>query len=113
MPLRLAQEPVSVSGLVSLDDKPLPKGRILFSANDGSPPEVLNIKDGKFDGKVKPGKKRVEIAAERKTGRKNVFYPNEDELENYVPARYNIQTTLSEDIPPEGKSGLKFDLKSK
>ena len=105
--------PVAVNGTVTLDAKPVSHGRIIFSADDGSPPVSLDVKDGKFEGKVKPGKKRVEIWAERKTGRKNAFYPDDEELENYIPVRYNQQTTLSEDIPQEGKSGLKFDLKSK
>ena len=26
---------------------------------------------------------------------------------------YNLRSELSEEIPPEGKSGLKYDLKSK
>src|SRR5262245_35203515 len=105
-------QPVGVSGTVALDGKPVSNGRILFVGNDGSPPEVVNIKDGSFDGKVRPGKRRVEISALRKTGRKNAFWPNDEEMEDYIPVRYNVQSELSEEIPPEGKSGLKYDLKS-
>ena len=53
---------VSVRGVVTLDGKPLPDGQISFITL-GKVPNVIPIMDGRFEGEVPPGAKRVEIAA--------------------------------------------------
>src|SRR5262245_40377289 len=53
-------EPVKVRGTVSFASKPVQDGAIYFST-PGKPPEMLAINNGRFEGSVKPGDKRVEI----------------------------------------------------
>ena len=93
--------PVSIRGVVTLDGKPLPDGQISFMIL-GKVPIVIPIRDGRFEGKVPPGAKRVEIAA---------YSPAEippDQLvgppitgammKNYLPVRYHAQSTLTATI---------------
>ena len=93
--------PVSIRGVVTLDGKPLPDGQISFITL-GKVPNVIPIMDGRFEGKVPPGAKRVEIAA---------YCPAEippDQLggppitgtmmKNYLPVRYHAQSTLAATI---------------
>jgi len=55
------ETPVSVSGTVNLDGKPLDDGTLTLAGESGSTPDTLPVKNGKFEGQVKTGKKRVEI----------------------------------------------------
>ena len=94
--------PVSVRGVVTLDGKPLPDGQISFITL-GKVPNVIPIMDGRFEGEVPPGAKRVEIAA---------YCPAEitpDQLlgrppspgatvKNYLPVCYHAQSTLTATI---------------
>src|ERR1700733_7723987 len=84
--------PVPVKGTVTLDGNPLPEGRISF-ITPGQVPEMLDVKDGRFEGKVKPGKKRVEVGAYRPTRIPDHIPASmrammKDGKENYLPPRY-------------------------
>ena len=46
--------PVGVSGMVKLDSKLLAEGKISF-VTPGRAPEILDVVNGKFEGKVLPG----------------------------------------------------------
>src|SRR5262245_3719762 len=50
---------VPVSGTVTLDGKPLDDGSVSLIGEGGSGAETLPVKNGKFEGQAKPGKKRV------------------------------------------------------
>lgn len=103
---------VSVRGVVTLDGKPLPDGQISFITL-GKVPNVIPIMDGRFEGEVPPGAKRVEIAA---------YCPAEippDQLggapitgammKNYLPVRYHAQSTLTATIG-DAPMDLQFSL---
>ncbi len=63
-------ETYSVSGRVTFNAEPLPEGRIIFSPSDGSvAPDAGKIVEGRFEFQAKPGKKRVEIHADREVAR--------------------------------------------
>ena len=63
-----------------------------------------------------PGKYRVEIGASRKSGRK-VPHPISqqpiDELEQFLPERYNLQSTLTAEVTAAGPNRFEFALESK
>lgn len=55
-----ASEPGDLQGTVTLNGKPIAKGKISFHPDQGKAIE-LDVKEGKFLGKAKPGKYRVTI----------------------------------------------------
>ncbi len=113
-----------VQGTVKYKGKPLESGKIRFIP-DG---EVVNgqvagkavfadIKDGKYSLSTEQGatvgKNRVEIKSYRGSGRKVVASGTgnkEEEIVQFIPERYNSQSTLSIDIK-EGDNVHDFDLK--
>jgi hypothetical protein len=99
-----------VSGTASLDGQPIAQGDITFLAADGSvSPDHGKIENGRFQARVKGGKKKVEIRATREVGR-GPLGPRYDE---YVPARYNSQTILTAEVPTtDGTNRLDFPLQS-
>ena len=101
----------SVHGLVTLDAKPLTEGNIAFISSETGDLQDLTIKDGKYEGQVRAGKRRVEIRAYHP--RKGPRKPLEPPPHNYLPARYNSETTLSADVSAEGPNNFDFELRSK
>jgi predicted small lipoprotein YifL len=101
-----------VSGTVAFDGKPVPEGDILFAPAEGSAvPDSGNIQDGAFSFRAKPGRKRVEIEANRESG------PVDPTMgmaprQSYIPDRYNTQTTLTAEVKPDGENRFSFDLQS-
>ena len=110
-----------VRGTVHLDGQPIEKGSIVFLPTGGNtgPVAGATILDGAYHipaSKGPPvGANRVEISAERKTGRKVPARPplagEEDEIVEAVPARYNDESTLEREITL-GENILDFDLES-
>jgi hypothetical protein len=108
-----------VAGTVTLDGKPIPDGHLLIlpdSATAAEGPEYCPIKDGRYQGAASPGRKRVEIRADRKWHKLvpsdepgKMHYP----LMNYIPERYNDQSTLSLEVKPQPENVADFPLKSK
>jgi hypothetical protein len=63
-----APDYAGVSGTVTYNGQPLPKGQITFST-DGRPPSMMEIVDGKFAGQAMVGSNKVSVAAFRKTNK--------------------------------------------
>jgi hypothetical protein len=101
-----------ISGRVTLDGVPLPEFEILFIAEDRSlGAEGGAFRDGKYAFRARAGKKRVEIRASRPDPRKQG--PMGVGYEDYIPTRYNSQTTLSVEVTPDGKNEFDFPLHSR
>lgn len=115
----------SVSGSVTFDGQPVEEGEIRFipASNQGGQgsPQVAGatIAQGKYDvpadkGAV-PGTYRVEIRAEKKTGKKILAVPPAppgsmiEITEQFVPAKYNEQSTLTLEITA-GSNSKDFEL---
>jgi hypothetical protein len=108
--------PVPVHGMVTLDGKPLREGKISF-ITPGQVPKVLDIEDGQFTGEVKPGEKRVEIAAYRPYRVPADAPPSlrplmEGGKENYLPSRYHSNSRLTETVRETGDNDFNFPLTS-
>ncbi len=117
-----------VSGIVNLDGKPLADGRIIFKTPDVGAFDTINIKDGQFQGQAQAGKRRVEISAYRESKTPTMYAKTAPAIgpdgkpvpgmeatqrENYLPARYNTLSQLSEEVKSDGPNQFKFDLRSK
>lgn len=109
-----------VAGKVSLDGKPIENGKIVLSHVDGRSAAAGEIKNGEFhlrssDGAI-PGKYRVSIHSEKKTG-KTIPHPDItgskiEEVVEAVPVEYNVNTKLEAEIKADGENALEFALKS-
>jgi hypothetical protein len=108
-------KPVAVSGAVNLDSKPLESGTVTLFGDAGAVPESFPVKGGKFEGKAKPGKKRVEIRAFRsdKTPKMGDMEIEGASGENYLPERFNTRSTLTAEVSADGINPSKFEVQSK
>lgn len=114
-----------VEGTVSYQGKPLESGKIRFipdgkvvNGQVAGKAIFANIKDGKYaispeDGAT-VGKNRVEIKSYRASGKMIVSSAGEgqkvEQFEQFIPARYNSESTLSVEIK-QGENVQDFDLK--
>jgi hypothetical protein len=109
-----------VQGKVNYNGESVDDGGIAFIPEGESTTQVRTtgeIRDGRYDLDSKrgpyPGKYRVEIYWNKKTGRqianraKTAF---RDERKQAIPAKYNVKTELVRDVKP-GRNTLDFDLK--
>jgi hypothetical protein len=112
------QSGAQISGSVTLDGKPLPKGHIVFIPNMGvkGKSTTAEIVDGKY-GVIQQvqtlGMHKVDIRAERPTGKKvpsGMPGPPIDEMVQYLHKGYNEQSQLTREIKA-GKNTFDFELK--
>jgi hypothetical protein len=106
----------TVRGKITLDGKDLATGKIAFDPMDGTPPQVLSITDGKYEGKATTGKNRVRISATQMVVPKEKGFsgPGSDKPseENLLPARYNSKSEIDREVEAGGENTFNFDLKS-
>ncbi|MFN9414523.1 MAG: hypothetical protein ACK57V_19415 [Pirellula sp.] len=109
-----------ISGLVTVDDQPLKKGVItLFPIGTGTTVGG-EIVDGKFslpaDKGPSVGKYRVEIVAFKTSGKKefDVDLNKQVDVEvQYLPAKYNTNSTLDCEVSKGSNNEFQFNLNSK
>lgn len=106
---------VPVNGTVNLNGKPLPEGEVLFEPADGKgAPEQALVKDGKFSGSVTPGAKKVRITSWREGKRPaDAVMGGGAVREQYLPKKYNTETTLTVTVEAGGGELPAFDLKER
>jgi hypothetical protein len=112
----------TVEGNVTFDGQPIEQGSIVFEPADGKGPVAGgNIQNGKYrlgpESKLAPGNKIVRISATRATGKKIPAGPPApdnamvDEVQQYIPANYNENSTLAVQLVP-GNGTENFELRS-
>ncbi|SIO42973.1 hypothetical protein SAMN05444166_4649 [Singulisphaera sp. GP187] len=111
-----ARQPVS--GVITLDGKPLPSGSVTFAPLDGATAATAEIRDGAYcigrsEGPA-PGRYQVEINAVQPTG-KRIKHPDLpsstiDEVRNVIPVNYNVRTQLAIVVTSDGENAFPFDL---
>ena len=100
-----------VSGRVTLDDKPLEHGDIVFMDLSGRyGPDPGKIQDGSFQFKAKAGKKRVEISASKILPGGAKGAGGEPVPEEFLSSEYNAQSKLTGEVKPEGPNTFVFKL---
>ena len=103
-----------VSGTVTFDGAPMPDGDILFIPVDPSlGPEPGTIKDGKYTLQAREGKKRVEIRASKILPGGAKGAGGEPVPEDYLPQKYNSESTLTAEVKSSGENKADFPLVSK
>lgn len=103
---------VHVSGTVAMDGKPLPQGEIAFEIEGaGKPPELLPIVDGKFEGVLTVGKKRVMVSAVKNMGQQAGMGMGMDLVLNAVHEDYNANSKLTAEVTDGGLSPSSFEVK--
>jgi len=100
-----------VGGTVVLDGKPLAEGVIAFVTPETGDLQSFPIKDGKYAGQARAGLRRVEIRAYPPS--KSPPSPMDPPPQNFLPDRYNVASTLTAEVKPDGPNTFDFDLKSK
>jgi hypothetical protein len=103
---------VSVTGAVTFDGNPMPDGYVTFTPDGGGTPAAGPIQDGRYSLSATPGKHRVEIEASRFVGPKNPIMGLQPR-EQYVPARYNSESTLHQEVKAQESNVFDFNLSSK
>ncbi|WP_052299353.1 hypothetical protein [Rubinisphaera brasiliensis] len=105
-------ERAAVSGTVTFNGDPIQTGSIQFVPVEGvvGKPVSAPISNGEFslssgEGPA-VGMNKVVINATRKTGKqkKNIMGEMEDEIEDFIPARYNAQTELQVEISSDSNT---------
>jgi len=112
----------AISGVVTLDDRPLDSGMILFEPAPGDPAGTSvgsKIRDGRFSiprgqGPM-PGSYMVRIYAA--SGKQSAPGPGQPggasrPLVDRIPEQYNRTTILREEIAPGTSRSFRFDLQS-
>jgi hypothetical protein len=102
----------TVKGMVYLDMKPMKNGEIEFEVI-AQPAIMLEVKDGVFEGEVYTGKNTVRVHQYVPGPPASTDPDKKPTKKESLPARYNSQTSLSEDVPEGGKSDLKYHVTSK
>ncbi|MFN3161416.1 MAG: carboxypeptidase-like regulatory domain-containing protein [Rubinisphaera brasiliensis] len=104
----------TVSGTVTLDGDPLPNVQVLFNPGTARPSEAVTNESGQYELQYTPD---IEGAV---VGTHQVFISSRHELddegnpvsqEEAVPAKYNTESTLSEEVT-SGHNEINFDLES-
>jgi hypothetical protein len=109
--------PVPVHGTVRLDGQMLAEGQIAF-ITPGQVPETVEVKDGRYAGKVKWGERRVEIAAYRPyqlpaDAPAHLRPLMAQGKENYLPERYHRNSILKAEVKTSGDNEFHYELLSK
>ena len=109
-PPKGAAPAAKVSGIIKMDQKPVPTGELHFSV-PGYPPTLVEIKDGNFSGDAPIGKNKVEfiIFAETPKTEKGAVGKNIISPQKY----WGPDTVLEATVKEKGPNDFKFDLSSK
>ena len=103
-----------VKGSVNLDGQPLPSGEVMFVV-PGEHTAVLPVTGGEFTGQAAVGANRVEVYSYQMGGA--VVDMNGEkfggEQENIIPAKFNVNSTLTAQVESQGGGEFKFDVTSK
>jgi len=106
------RETYAVSGRVTFDGEAVSNGEIqLLPADQDGAPAAGRIEKGEFRLQAKPGPKRVTIRAARKI-EQNVPGSLGAPFQDYIPAQFNSESTLTADVKPSDDNHLNFELKT-
>lgn len=99
-----------VSGTVTFNGEPLPDGYVTLVPEDPSiGPEGSAIANGAFSFRAREGPKKVKIEASRFVGPMNQVMGLTPK-EQYIPAKYNVNTELTAEVTPDGDNRFTFEL---
>lgn len=107
----------SVTGVVTMDGKPLPNARVTFTPQDGRPSYGISDESGRYELRyirdilgAEVGQHTVAITTEYEAP--PITAPPMEQPPETIPPRYNRATTLTADVQA-GSNEFNFDLESK
>jgi hypothetical protein len=107
------KEMFAVSGKVTFDGEPVSNGEIQFLPPIGEKgaPVAGRVENGQYHLLSKAGPKRVSIRAARVMG---TAVPNAmgAAFVDYIPAKFNSESTLTAEVQPSDDNQFNFDLQS-
>jgi hypothetical protein len=103
-----------VSGTVSFDGQPVERGEVSLIPDDpAQPPEGGLIESGRFRFQATAGPKTVQIRGSRPLPPERQDNPDMGLLyEDFIPARYNRESTLKAEVKPRGSNVFDYQLTS-
>ena len=99
---------VEVSGTVTWNGQPLETGFVSFIPDPSKSPQAGTIENGHFKFNAYLGQNVVRILSERKAG--YVESMNQYRYEQFIPAKYNEESELSEEVSEDGENVFEFTL---
>lgn len=104
---------VGSSGMITYDGHPVAEGAISFHPLDTSEaPQGGLIINGAFRIRCRPGRHRVEIYASRPKVGAIELTPGMTPTEQFIPARYNADSSLEVDVLEREPNRFSFELVS-
>jgi hypothetical protein len=104
---------IASTGSVSYDGQLVADGAISFHPLEATiAPQGGQIAAGRFSVRTRPGRYRVEILATRPQAGGVELTPGAKPREQYIPARYNAESTLEAEVKPQGPNTFTFTLGS-
>jgi hypothetical protein len=109
---------VKVTGKVTVDNKLMSTGTITFDPENGEPPAVLDILDGRYEGMAAVGKNKIRIGAYKEISMKEKMKmdgPGYDTMVkvNALPDRYGNDSKITREVLADGQNEFNFDAQSK
>lgn len=103
-----------VQGEVTLDDKPMPSGEVIFVSVAEGIRDTVKVADGKFSGAVLAGDRKIEIRSYiAKEGNTKMYGPNaEPSYVNIIPKKYNEETELTATVEESDGNSYSFKVTS-
>ena len=101
---------VPISGVVTLDGKPLPAAEVSFISPTLGHLETFAVKDGAFTGHARPGLRRVEFYAFRDVPPDPQAPATRLKVVSIIPDKYSSNSTLTADVTETGPNTFTFDL---
>ncbi len=106
------RETYPVSGKVTFNGEAVSNGEIQFlSADQTGAPAAGRIQNGEYHLQARPGSKRVSIRAARAVGGK-VPGALGSAFQDYIPAEFNSESTLTAEVAASDDNQLDFHLKT-
>jgi hypothetical protein len=104
-----------VSGTVNLDGKPMAEGEISFVSQQDAIRDTLPVRDGKFQGEIRAGQRKVEIAAYREEKQGVEMYGADAPTSriNYVDPKFNTDSKLVASVNTSSPIVYTFDVTSR
>lgn len=102
----------SVGGEITWQGEPLAAGDVFFMGEDQVSSEAAKIENGKYRTKARPGRFTVMINSPVRKRNPNPPGMRADEYyyENFIPPRYNEQTSLRVEVLPQDDNRFDFAL---
>jgi hypothetical protein len=111
----------AVHGVVTIDKRPLADGEVYFKTIATGALDIVLVKDGKFEGNVEAGNRRIEIYSFQTPNLSEAQLAKLDPIsrqtaksrKNTIPAKYNTESKQTAEVKTSGDNTFEFAVTSK